>query len=156
MLFRQKRVGKGGKEFELIKFRSMCMDAEKDGKPRWATPDDPRVTRVGRFIRLTRLDELPQLWNVLRNDMSIVGPRPERPEFVRRLARREPLYRERHRVKPGITGWAQVRYPYGDSEEKSIRKLEYDLYYVKNHRLVFDLYILIQTVEVVFFKKGAH
>ncbi len=156
VLFRQKRVGKGGKEFELIKFRSMCMDAEKDGKPRWATPDDPRVTRVGRFIRLTRLDELPQLWNVLRNDMSIVGPRPERPEFVRRLVRREPLYRERHRVKPGITGWAQVRYPYGDSEEKSIRKLEYDLYYVKNHRLVFDLYILIQTVEVVFFKKGAH
>ena len=155
VFYRQKRVGQDGKTFDLIKFRSMRMDAEKDGKARWATKNDPRVTRVGNFIRKYRLDELPQLWNVLRNDMSIVGPRPERPEFVENLSRLSPLYKERHRVKPGIAGWAQLRYPYGASEQDSIEKLQYDLYYVKNHRLIFDLYILVQTVEVVLYTKGA-
>jgi len=155
VFYRQKRVGQDGKVFDLIKFRSMQMDAEKDGKARWAAKNDPRVTRVGNFIRKYRLDELPQLWNVLRNDMSIVGPRPERPEFVENLSRLSPLYKERHRVKPGIAGWAQLRYPYGASEQDSIEKLQYDLYYVKNHRLVFDLYILVQTVEVVLYTKGA-
>ena len=155
VFYRQERVGKDGKVFDLIKFRSMQMDAEKDGKARWAAKNDPRVTRVGNFIRKYRLDELPQLWNVLRNDMSIVGPRPERPEFVENLSRLSPLYKERHRVKPGIAGWAQLRYPYGASEQDSIEKLQYDLYYVKNHRLIFDLYILVQTVEVVLYTKGA-
>ncbi len=154
VFYRQKRVGQGGKIFELIKFRSMRMDAEKDGKARWAEQNDPRITRVGNFIRKYRLDELPQLWNVLRNDMSIVGPRPERPEFVAQLSRLHPLYKERHRVKPGIAGRAQLRYPYGASEKDSIEKLQYDLYYVKNHRVLFDLYILIQTVEVVLYTKG--
>ena len=155
VFYRQQRVGKDGRPFDLIKFRSMRMDAEKDGKARWAAENDPRVTRVGNFIRKYRLDELPQLWNVLRNDMSIVGPRPERPEFVEQLTRLSPLYKERHRVKPGIAGWAQLRYPYGASEQDSIEKLQYDLYYVKNHRLLFDLYILVQTVEVVIYSKGA-
>jgi len=155
VFYRQRRVGQHGNPFDLIKFRSMRMDAEKDGKARWASENDPRVTRVGSFIRKYRLDELPQLWNVLRNDMSIVGPRPERPQFVDQLSRLSPLYKERHRVKPGIAGWAQLRYPYGASEQDSIEKLQYDLYYVKNHRLLFDLYILIQTVEVVLYTKGA-
>lgn len=155
VFYRQQRVGQDGKLFDLIKFRSMRMDAEKDGKARWAEKNDPRITRVGNFIRKYRLDELPQLWNVLRNDMSIVGPRPERPEFVAHLSRLNPLYKERHRVKPGIAGWAQLRYPYGASEHDSIEKLQYDLYYVKNHRIVFDLYILVQTVEVVLYTKGA-
>jgi len=155
VFYRQQRVGQNGKPFDLIKFRSMRMDAEKDGKARWASQNDPRVTRVGSFIRKYRLDELPQLWNVLRNDMSIVGPRPERPQFVDQLSRLSPLYKERHRVKPGIAGWAQLRYPYGASEQDSIEKLQYDLYYVKNHRLLFDLYILVQTVEVVLYSKGA-
>lgn len=155
VFYRQERVGQNGKSFDLIKFRSMRMDAEKDGKARWASENDPRITRVGNFIRKYRLDELPQLWNVLRNDMSIVGPRPERPEFVEQLAHLSPLYKERHRVKPGIAGWAQLRYPYGASQQDSIEKLQYDLYYVKNHRLLFDLYILVQTVEVVMYTKGA-
>lgn len=155
VFYRQRRVGHGGKVFDLIKFRSMRMDAEADGKAKWASADDPRITWVGKIIRKTRIDELPQLWNVLRNEMSIVGPRPERPEFIARLNGVNPLYKERHRVKPGIAGWAQLRYPYGASEKDAIEKLQYDLYYVKNHRVLFDLYILIQTVEVVIFGKGA-
>lgn len=155
VFYRQKRVGRGGKVFDLIKFRSMRMDAEADGQAKWAAADDPRITRVGRIIRKCRIDELPQLWNVLRNEMSIVGPRPERPEFIARLNGINPLYKERHRVKPGIAGWAQLRYPYGASEKDAIEKLQYDLYYVKNYRVLFDLYILIQTVEVVLLGKGA-
>jgi lipopolysaccharide/colanic/teichoic acid biosynthesis glycosyltransferase len=133
----------------------MCTDAEKPGEAIWATPDDPRVTRVGAFMRKTRIDELPQLFAVLRGDMSFVGPRPERPEFVARLEQQIPYYRERHTVKPGITGWAQLCYPYGASDKDALEKLQYDLYYVKNRSLLFDLAILIQTVEVVLWGKGA-
>ena len=145
----------GGRVFRVLKFRSMRVDAEKDGQARWATADDERVTRVGSFIRKVRLDELPQLYNVLRADMSFVGPRPERPEFVQHLGQSVPYYDERHSVKPGITGWAQLCYPYGASEEDAIEKLQYDLYYVKHHNLVFDLLILLQTFEVILFGKGA-
>jgi len=155
VLFYQKRTGLNGKIFKLIKFRSMQTTAESDGQARWAETDDPRVTRVGLFIRKYRLDELPQLWNVFVGEMSLVGPRPERPVFVDNLCKINPLYTERHRVKPGITGWAQLCYPYGASEKDSIEKLKFDLYYVKNHGLFFDFYILIQTVEVVLFKKGS-
>lgn len=155
ILYRQKRVGAYGKIFEILKFRSMKTDAESDGKARWAVANDSRVTKVGRFIRKTRIDELPQLWNVLRGEMSIVGPRPERPEFVDTLAHNIDYYQERHRVKPGVTGWAQLSYPYGSSEKDAVRKLEYDLYYTKNHSLFFDIWILLQTAEVVFFQKGA-
>jgi len=154
VLYFQRRVGLGGRNFDLIKFRSMCVDAEQDGVARWAVENDPRVTRVGAFIRKYRLDEIPQLWNVLAGDMSIVGPRPERPEFVERLCKIIPFYAERHRVKPGIAGWAQESYPYGASEQDSIQKLQYDLYYVKNHGILFDFYVLAQTVEVVLFGKG--
>ncbi len=155
ILYRQKRVGRNGCPFDVIKFRSMRTDAEADGKARWATENDTRVTVVGNFIRKYRLDELPQLWNVLSGDMSLVGPRPERPEFVTRLNHLNSLYEERHRLSPGVTGWAQLCYPYGASDEDSIQKLEYDLYYVKNHSIFLDMYILIQTVEVVLFKKGS-
>ncbi|MGE0081860.1 MAG: TIGR03013 family XrtA/PEP-CTERM system glycosyltransferase [Thiohalomonadaceae bacterium] len=155
VLYRQHRVGKGGAVFELVKFRSMRVDAEADGKPRFAVADDARVTRVGRIIRKARVDELPQLLNVLRGEMSLVGPRPERPQFVAKLEREIPFYRERHRVKPGITGWAQLLYPYGASREDMIEKLQYDLYYLKNRSLLLDLIILLQTVEVVLFGKGA-
>lgn len=155
ILFRQTRVGLNGHVFQVLKFRSMVVDAEKDGKAQWATKNDARVTRVGRFIRKTRIDELPQIFNVLRGDMSFVGPRPERPEFVKDLARKLPYYDERHRVKPGITGWAQMNYPYGSSDRDALEKLQFDLYYVKNHSLMLDLFILLQTVEVVIFGKGA-
>lgn len=155
VLYRQRRVGLGGHPFNVLKFRSMRTDAERDGRPRWAQKRDPRVTQVGSFIRKVRLDELPQLLNVLRGQMSLVGPRPERPEFVAELAERIPYYVERHCVKPGITGWAQLCYPYGSSEQDALEKLQYDLYYVKNHSLVFDLAILLQTAEVVFLGKGA-
>jgi sugar transferase (PEP-CTERM system associated) len=155
VLYRQRRVGLGGGHFNVLKFRSMCVDAERDGRARWAQQRDPRVTRVGSFIRKTRIDELPQLFNVLRGQMSLVGPRPERPEFVGELAERIPYYIERHCVKPGITGWAQLCYPYGSSEQDSLEKLQYDLYYVKNNSLVFDLAILLQTAEVVVMGKGA-
>jgi lipopolysaccharide/colanic/teichoic acid biosynthesis glycosyltransferase len=154
VLYRQRRVGLGGKHFMLLKFRSMCLDAESDGQPRWAQKRDPRITRVGSFIRKTRVDELPQLLNVVRGQMSVVGPRPERPEFVDHLAERIPYYVERHCVKPGITGWAQLCYPYGSSERDALEKLQYDLYYVKNNTLLFDLAILLQTVEVVLMGKG--
>jgi sugar transferase (PEP-CTERM system associated) len=152
--YRQRRVGLDGKVFDVLKFRSMTVDAESDGRPRWATSGDSRVTRVGRFIRKVRIDELPQVFNVLRGDMSFVGPRPERPEFVSQFGDSVPYYDERHCAKPGITGWAQLCYPYGASEKDAIEKLQYDLYYVKNHTLLFDLMILLQTVEVVVFGKG--
>ncbi|MGH8262948.1 MAG: TIGR03013 family XrtA/PEP-CTERM system glycosyltransferase [Steroidobacterales bacterium] len=155
VFYRQRRVGKDGREFNLLKFRSMRPDAESDGKARWAQTGDARVTRVGGVIRKTRLDELPQLLIVLSGAMSFVGPRPERPEFVASLSETIPYYRERHCVKPGITGWAQLCYPYGSSERDAMEKLQYDLYYVKNHSLVFDLMILLQTVEVVVLGKGA-
>jgi sugar transferase (PEP-CTERM system associated) len=155
VLYRQERVGYAGRVFEVFKFRSMQVDAEKDGKARWAEADDPRVTGVGAFIRKTRIDELPQLLNVLKGRMSFVGPRPERPEFVAHLAKSIPYYHERHTVKPGITGWAQLCYPYGASEQDAIEKLQYDLYYVKHHRLFFDILILLQTAEVILFGKGA-
>ena len=154
VLFRQERVGRNGETFEVIKFRSMRTDAEKDG-PRWATKSDDRVTRVGRIIRLVRIDELPQLFNVLVGDMSMVGPRPERPFFVNQLTRDIPYYAVRHSVKPGVTGWAQVRYEYGSTMEDARRKLQFDLYYVKNHSLVLDLLILLETVTVVISGRGA-
>jgi len=155
ILYGQPRVGYGGRVFRVLKFRSMRVDAEKDGKARWAQANDDRITRVGRLIRKIRIDELPQLLNVLRGHMSFVGPRPERPEFVKQLSETIPYYDERHAVKPGITGWAQLCYPYGASEQDAIEKLQYDLYYVKNHGLLFDVLILLQTVEVILLGKGA-
>ncbi|MGB8717605.1 MAG: TIGR03013 family XrtA/PEP-CTERM system glycosyltransferase [Rhodanobacteraceae bacterium] len=155
LLYRQQRVGERGRLFSVIKFRSMRTDAEADGVARWASKDDQRVTRVGRLIRKTRLDELPQLWNILHGDMSFIGPRPERPEFVEKLSQEIRYYQLRHAVKPGLTGWAQLRYPYGASVKDAEEKLKYDLFYVKNHNLLFDLAILIQTVEVILFGRGA-
>ena len=155
LLYRQERVGQGGRVFTIYKFRSMAQDAERDGKPRWAQAGDSRVTTVGKFIRKTRIDELPQLINVFKGDMSFVGPRPERPFFVNQLIEQVPYYAARHSIKPGITGWAQVRYPYGASLEDAIEKLQYDLYYVKNHTFFLDLLILFQTALVVLFGKGA-
>ena len=148
IVFRQERVGLGGRPFLLLKFRSMRTDAEKDGVPRWAATGDPRVTRVGRFIRRTRIDELPQIFNVLTGEMSFVGPRPERPFFVSQLTEQVPYYGARHTVKPGLTGWAQVRYSYGASVEDAVRKLQYDLYYVKNHTMFLDFLILVSTFRV--------
>ena len=153
-LYRQARVGLGGKVFKVLKFRSMRQDAELNGA-QWAQHADPRVTRVGAIIRKLRIDELPQVINVLRGHMSFVGPRPERPEFVAQLAEKIPYYVQRHCVKPGITGWAQLCYSYGSSEADALEKLQYDLYYIKNNSLLFDLAILIQTAEVVLFGKGA-
>jgi sugar transferase (PEP-CTERM system associated) len=154
VLYRQDRVGENGRVFTLYKFRSMRKDAEQ-GTPVWAQAEDERVTLVGRFIRQTRLDELPQFWNVLRGDMSFIGPRPERPFFVNQLAEQIPFYEQRHAVKPGLTGWAQVKYRYGASFEDSLEKLRYDLYYVKHLSIPFDLTILFDTVKVVLFAKGA-
>ena len=154
-LYRQERVGLNGRKFSITKFRSMHTDAEKDGKPRWAAANDDRVTRVGQVIRRLRIDELPQLFNVLRGDMSLVGPRPERPFFVGQLTQDIPFYALRHSVKPGVTGWAQVRYPYGATVEDSQEKLQYDLYYVKNHTLFLDLVVLFETVGVVLTGRGA-
>ena len=155
VLYRQMRVGQYGRPYTIFKFRSMRQDAEKDGKPQWARRNDDRTTRVGRFIRRTRIDELPQIFNVFMGDMSFVGPRPERPYFVSELKKDIPYYAARHNVKPGITGWAQVRYSYGASREDALEKLQYDLYYVKNHSLFLDLMILLQTVQVVLWGKGA-
>ena len=155
ILYRQTRVGESGKAFELIKFRSMRVDAEKDGVACWAKKNDDRTTRVGSFIRMVRLDELPQLFNVLCGDMSFVGPRPERPQFVDLFNERIRYYGVRHSVKPGLTGWAQLRYPYGASVHDAEEKLKFDLFYVKNQGLTFDLMILLQTVEVVLFGRGA-
>ena len=152
--FRQTRVGLFGQTFDVIKLRSMRTDAEAGGA-QWAQKDDPRVTRLGKFIRLTRIDELPQTWSVLKGEMSFVGPRPERPEFVSALEEQLPYYAERHMVKPGITGWAQINYPYGASIEDSRHKLEYDLYYAKNYTPFLDLLILLQTLRVVLWHEGA-
>lgn len=153
--FKQKRVGRYGQEFELIKLRSMREDAEKDGEAIWAQENDPRITRIGKLIRKIRVDELPQAWTVLKGEMSFVGPRPERKQFVDDLATKMPYYAERHMVKPGITGWAQVNYPYGASLEDARHKLEYDLYYAKNYTPFLDLLILLQTVRVVIWPEGA-
>lgn len=155
IFYRQVRVGQYGRPFKLLKFRSMREDAERDGKAQWAQKNDSRVTAIGSFIRTTRIDELPQILNVLRGEMSFVGPRPERPEFVEQLNESIPYYRERHTIKPGITGWAQLCYPYGSSEQDATEKLQYDLFYVKNHSLLFYLAILVQTVEVIVWRKGA-
>ena len=155
LLYCQERVGENGKIFTLCKFRSMRQDAEKGGTPIWATDGDNRITRVGRFIRKTRLDELPQIWNVVLGAMSFVGPRPERPYFVAELARAIPFYSQRHVVKPGLTGWAQVKYRYGASLEDAMEKLRYDLYYIKHLSVFFDLTIVFDTVKVVLFRKGA-
>jgi sugar transferase (PEP-CTERM system associated) len=155
VFYYQVRVGKNWRLFKVIKFRSMRTDAEQDGRARWATKNDDRVTRVGRVIRKTRIDELPQLFNVLKGDMSFVGPRPERPEFVKKFAETIPYYSERHLVKPGITGWAQLCYPYGSGYQDAIEKLQYDLYYVKNYSLFLDFLIMLQTIEVVMWGKGA-
>jgi sugar transferase (PEP-CTERM system associated) len=152
--FRQRRVGLYGSEFELFKLRSMRTDAEASGAV-WAQQNDPRVTRIGRFIRLTRIDELPQVWSVLKGDMSFVGPRPERPEFVTDLEEKLTYYAERHMVKPGITGWAQINYPYGASLQDARAKLEYDLYYAKNYTPFLDVLILLQTLRVVLWPDGA-
>lgn len=155
VLYRQERLGVNGTTFQVAKFRSMRVDAERDGKPRWASVHDDRVTKVGNIIRRLRIDELPQLFNVLKGEMSLVGPRPERPFFVEQLTEQIPYFAVRHSVKPGLTGWAQVRYQYGATVEDSIEKLQYDLYYVKNHTLFLDIVILFETVAVVLTGKGA-
>lgn len=152
-LYQQQRTGLGDQIFTIYKFRSMNIDAEKNGA-QWAQKSDARVTRVGRVIRLSRLDELPQLWNVFRGDMSFIGPRPERPEFNDQLEKEIPYYKLRHLVRPGITGWAQVMYPYGASVEDALEKLQYDLYYIKNYGLLLDFKILVKTVKVILFGKG--
>lgn len=153
ILYRQTRVTKGGRHFEILKLRTMRRDAEAKGAV-WAMDKDPRITRVGNFLRRTRLDELPQLFNVLRGDMSLVGPRPERPQFVAQLAEAVPLYNQRHMVKAGLTGWAQVNYPYGASIDDARSKLSYDLYYVKNFNVFFDLLVILQTIRVVLWPSG--
>ncbi|ATY33622.1 TIGR03013 family XrtA/PEP-CTERM system glycosyltransferase [Sphingomonas psychrotolerans] len=153
--YRQRRVGLYGVGFDVIKLRSMRQDAEVGGKAVWAEKDDPRITRIGRIIRKLRIDELPQCWSVLKGEMSFVGPRPERPQFVEDLEQKLPYYAERHMVKPGITGWAQINYPYGASIEDSRQKLEYDLFYAKNYSPFLDLLILLQTIRVVLFPEGA-
>jgi len=155
IFYRQVRVGLDGVNFNLLKFRSMVVDAEKDGQAQWASQTDSRVTLIGKFIRKVRIDELPQLLNILRGDMSIVGPRPERPEFVSELEKEIPFFGTRHSVKPGLAGWAQLKYPYGASQEDAYNKLQYDLYYVKNHSIFMDALILLQTVEVILLGKGA-
>jgi sugar transferase (PEP-CTERM system associated) len=154
VFYRQKRTGARGTVFELVKFRSMTVDAEQNGAV-WASKKDPRVTRVGRIIRKLRIDEVPQVWNVLKGDISFIGPRPERPEFVETLEKKIPYYGLRHSVKPGITGWAQVNYPYGASEEDALEKLQYDLFYIKNLSAFLDFHILLKTVRVVLSQKGA-
>ena len=156
VIYKQVRVGEGNRNFTIYKFRSMGANAEVDGVARWAEKNDLRVTRVGKFIRKVRLDELPQIFNILKGDMSFVGPRPERPEFVEELEHDHSYYRERHRVRPGLTGWAQVCYQYGDSLEDAYEKLEYDLYYVKNYSIFLDLLIIVQTIRVVLAGQGAH
>lgn len=155
IFYRQIRVGLDEKEFSLLKFRSMKIDAEKDGQAVWAGENDNRITATGHFIRKTRIDELPQIINILRGDMRLIGPRPERPEFVNELAEKIPHYRRRHTVKPGLAGWAQLNYPYGATEKDAYEKLQYDLYYVKNNNIVMDFFILLQTIEIVIMGKGA-
>jgi sugar transferase (PEP-CTERM system associated) len=153
-LFKQERVGQDGRTFTLMKFRSMRADAEKDTGPVWSSQHDPRITRIGRLMRKTRVDELPQLFNVLAGAMSLVGPRPERAHFVQDLATKIPYYNQRHTVKPGLTGWAQINHPYGNTEEDALYKLQYDLFYIKNHSLLFDLSILFNTIKTVLLRQG--
>jgi lipopolysaccharide/colanic/teichoic acid biosynthesis glycosyltransferase len=155
ILFSQERVGENGKLFTLFKFRSMRVDAEKETGPVWATENDPRVTRVGKIIRKLRIDELPQLWNVFKGDVSFVGPRPERPFFVEKLKKTIPYYNERFSVKPGVTGWAQICYPYGASEKDALEKLKYDLYYIKNMSIVMDLMVIFHTAKTVLLGRGS-
>ncbi len=155
IFYKQERVGKSGKTFNVIKFRSMRTDAEKDGKPIWAVTNDERVTRIGKIIRKTRIDEIPQFWNILKGEMNFVGPRPERPHFVKQLSTEIPYFDHRHLVAPGLTGWAQIKYPYGASVADAIQKLQYDLYYIKNQSLTLDLVIVIETVKTVLFGKGS-
>jgi exopolysaccharide biosynthesis polyprenyl glycosylphosphotransferase len=154
VIYRQERVGLDGRSFTILKFRSMRADAERAG-PTWAAKSDSRVTRIGGFIRKVRIDELPQLMNILRGDMSVVGPRPERPHFVAQLSREIPVFAERARVKPGLTGWAQINYPYGSSIEDARNKLSFDLYYIKHRSLLFNLVILFATIRVILFQEGA-
>jgi len=154
VLYRQQRVGKNGAIFELLKFRSMKKDAEADGTPVWATSDDDRATTFGRIIRKVRIDEIPQFWNILRGEMSFIGPRPERPHFVAELAEKIPFYEHRHLVAPGLTGWAQIKYPYGASVNDAREKLQYDLYYIKNQTLALDAIIIFETVKTVLFGRG--
>lgn len=153
VFYKQERVGKNGRSFTVMKFRSMRTDAEKAG-PVWASQDDDRTTRVGRIIRKIRVDEIPQFWNIIRGDMDFVGPRPERPHFVSQLAQEIPYYEQRHLIAPGLTGWAQIKYPYGASIEDARQKLEYDLYYIKNQSLVLDAIILFETVKIILFGQG--
>ena len=153
IFFIQERIGEGNRKFNIVKFRSMTTDAEKNG-PQWASKNDNRVTKFGKIMRATRIDELPQLWNVLRGEMSFVGPRPEREFFIQQLEKEIPYYNLRHTVKPGLTGWAQVMYPYGASVEDAYRKLQYDLYYIKHHSIPFDVKVLLKTVTIVIFGKG--
>ena len=155
VFYTQARVGKGGRVFNVVKFRTMRQDAEATNGPQWAGDNDPRVTRVGKFLRSSRLDEIPQLWCVLKGDMAFVGPRPERPEFIERLSKEIPYYGVRHMVRPGLTGWAQVRYKYGSTIEDSREKLQYDLYYIKNASIGFDLLIMFLTVKIVLLRRGA-
>jgi sugar transferase (PEP-CTERM system associated) len=155
IFYRQRRVGRDGVAFDCFKFRTMRADAEADSGPTWATDDDPRITRVGKFLRMSRMDEIPQLWNVLRGDMSFVGPRPERPEFVRSLDQEIPYYHLRHTVRPGITGWAQVRHKYGSSVEDAREKLRYDLFYIKNMSIGLDLLVFFETIKVILWSRGA-
>jgi len=154
VFYKQERVGKNGRPFVLAKFRSMRVDAEQYG-PVWASKHDDRMTRVGRIIRKIRVDEIPQFWNILRGEMAFVGPRPERPHFVAQLAQQIPYYEQRHLIAPGLTGWAQIKYPYGSSTEDARRKLEYDLFYIKNHTLLFDIIILFETFKIILFGRGA-
>ncbi|MEZ5427041.1 MAG: TIGR03013 family PEP-CTERM/XrtA system glycosyltransferase [Pyrinomonadaceae bacterium] len=154
VFYKQERVGLNGKVFKVIKFRSMRVDAEQDGKPVWATADDDRTTYVGKVIRKIRVDEIPQFWNIIKGEMSFVGPRPERPHFVAQLAEEIPFYEHRHLVAPGLTGWAQIKYPYGASVEDARNKLQYDLYYIKNQSLALDLVIVFETVKTVLFGRG--
>lgn len=154
LFYKQERVGKNGRVFNVIKFRSMRVDAEADGKPIWAATNDERVTRVGRIIRKLRIDEIPQFWNILNGEMNFVGPRPERPHFVQQLASEISYYEHRHLVAPGLTGWAQIKYPYGASVDDAIQKLQYDLYYIKNQSLALDIMIVFETIKTVLFGKG--
>lgn len=154
IFYRQERVGKNGRVFEVLKFRSMKTNAEADGKPVWATSNDDRTTRVGRVIRKIRVDEIPQFWNIIKGEMSFIGPRPERPHFVAQLAEEIPFYEHRHLVAPGLTGWAQIKYPYGASIEDARQKLQYDLYYIKNQSLLLDIKIVLGTIKIVLFGKG--
>jgi sugar transferase (PEP-CTERM system associated) len=155
VFYKQERVGKNGRPFVLVKFRSMAVDAEKEG-PVWASKEDDRTTRIGRIIRKIRVDEIPQFWNILRGEMNFVGPRPERPHFVAQLAQEVPYYEQRHLIRPGLTGWAQINYPYGASIEDARQKLQYDLFYIKNQNLMLDSIILFETIKIILFGRGAH